>query len=89
MGRLLANAPLKFAPPEGVAFFEAFGWTVDRVDSLLHAAARYRRLSGLLRLFAWFPAADPRRLARARWSGVVQLTRPLARSAAREAHRDS
>jgi hypothetical protein len=75
MRGLLANAPLKFAPPEGVAFFEAFGWHVDKVESLLHAAARFRRLPGLLRLFAWIPPPDPRKLARARWSGIVQLTR--------------
>jgi methyltransferase (TIGR00027 family) len=76
MGRLLSNAPLKFAPADGVAFFEKLGWQVDKVESLLHAAARYNRLPGLLRLFAWFPAADPRRLAHARWSGIVRLVRP-------------
>lgn len=76
MAKLLRNAPLKFAPRDGVAFFENLGWRVDRVDSILHAAARYRRLPGLLRLFAWIPSADPRKLARARWSGVVQLEKP-------------
>src|SRR6266404_3330820 len=30
MGTHLVNAPLKFAPPSGVAFFEALGWRASR-----------------------------------------------------------
>jgi len=76
MGRHLASAPIKFASPDGVAYFEALGWRVGQVLSILHAAARLRRLPWFLRLFARFPEPDPRRLGRARWSAVVQLERP-------------
>ena len=75
MGAQLANAPMKFAPPNGVAYFEALGWQVDSVQSLLHAAARFRRLPWLFRIFAHLPETDPRNLGRARWSGVVELRR--------------
>jgi methyltransferase (TIGR00027 family) len=76
MGRHLASAPMKFGPSDGVAYFEALGWRVDQVHSIFHAAARLRRLPWFLRIFARFPQPDPRRLGRARWSGVVQLERP-------------
>jgi methyltransferase (TIGR00027 family) len=76
MGRHLASAPMKFAPPNGVAYFEALGWGVTQVHSIFHAARRFGRLPWFLRLFALLPEPDPRRLGRARWSGVVQLERP-------------
>jgi len=75
MGRYLTNAPMKFAPSNGVAYFEALGWQVAEVHSTLHAAARFRRLSWLLRLFARFPAPDPRNPGPWRWYGVVKLQR--------------
>jgi methyltransferase (TIGR00027 family) len=78
MGRHLASAPMKFAPPNGVAYFEALGWSVTQVHSIFHAARRLGRLPWFLRLFALLPEPDPRRLGRARWSGVVQLERPAA-----------
>jgi methyltransferase (TIGR00027 family) len=73
MGAHLANAPMKFAPLNGVAWFEDFGWSVTEVRSIFHAAARQRRLPLLLRLFAMFPEPDPRKLGSAPWSGVVVL----------------
>ena len=75
MGATLTNAPLKFAPENGVAFFEALGWRVAQVRSIFHAAVRYRRLPWFLRPFALLPKPNPRKLGRARWSGVVELTR--------------
>jgi methyltransferase (TIGR00027 family) len=75
MGAHLANAPMNFAPANGVAFFEALGWQVAEVHSQLHAAARFRRLPWFIRPFALLPEPDPRNLGKARWSGVVQLTR--------------
>ena len=78
MGRHLASAPMAFAPPEGVAYFEALGWSAGQVHSMLHSAARLRRLPWFLRLFALLPEADPRRLGRARWSAVVRLDRPTS-----------
>jgi hypothetical protein len=41
----------------------------------MRAAAKFRRLPGMLRSFAKLPDADPRKLAAARWSGVVELER--------------
>jgi methyltransferase (TIGR00027 family) len=76
MGRHLANAPMAFAPPEGVAYFEALGWSAGQVHSIFHTAGRLRRLPWFLRLFALLPEPDPRNLARARWSAVVRLERP-------------
>ena len=75
MGAHLANAPVKFAPPSGVAYFEALGWRVAAVSSILHAAGRLRRLPWLLQLVSNLPEPNPRRLKHARWSGVVKLVR--------------
>jgi methyltransferase (TIGR00027 family) len=75
MGAHLANAPMKFAPPNGVAFFEAIGWKVVDVRSIMRAAAKFRRLPWILSLFAMLPDPDPRKLETARWSGVVELQR--------------
>ena len=75
MGGYLENAPMKFAPPNGVGFFEALGWRVSAVQSIFRAALCYRRLPFFLRLFALLPEPDPRKLGRARWSAVVELER--------------
>jgi hypothetical protein len=70
------RAPMKFAPSNGVAYFEALGWNVAAVHSTLHAAARYRRLPFLLRIFARFGEPDTRKPGQWRWYGVVKLKRP-------------
>jgi methyltransferase (TIGR00027 family) len=75
MGKHLANAPMKFAPSNGVAYFEALGWNVAEVHSTLHAAARFRRLPFLLRIFARFPEPDPRQPGKWRSYSVVKLQR--------------
>jgi methyltransferase (TIGR00027 family) len=75
MGTHLTNAPWKFAPPNGIAYFEALGWKVAEVRSVFDAAARYRRLPPLLRLMALLPKPDPRKPGSSRWSGVVLLGR--------------
>jgi methyltransferase (TIGR00027 family) len=72
----VANAPLQFAPPDGVAYFEALGWQVGNVQSIFRAAAKYKRLPMALRLYALLPDADPRNLGtRNLWAAVVQLQR--------------
>jgi methyltransferase (TIGR00027 family) len=76
MGSFLTDAPMKFASPDGVAWFEALGWSVGDVHSIFHAARRMRRLPWFLRPFSLLPQPDPRKLGRARWSAVVQLERP-------------
>lgn len=76
MGTELVNAPMKFAPAEGVAFFEAMGWKVQDVRSLMRGAVRLRRLPWFLRPFSLLPEPDPRRLGNARWSAVIRLASP-------------
>jgi methyltransferase (TIGR00027 family) len=75
MGQHLTNAPLKFAPANGVAFFEELGWQAREMPSVFREAARHRRLPFLLRLLALLPGPDPRNPRKARWSAVVRFER--------------
>jgi hypothetical protein len=75
LGRMLSNAPVKFAPPNGIAFFEDLGWKAREVCSLFHAAARFKRLPWYLRPFALVPGPNVRDLGNERWSGIVLLER--------------
>lgn len=75
MGAQLANAPMKFGPANGVAFFEDLGWRATQVQSVLRAALRFRRLPWTLKLFGFLPEPNPRSPGRAPWSAVVQLGR--------------
>lgn len=70
-----AAALFKFAPPEGVAFFEDLGWTVRDVQSIRRAAVRFRRAPLRLLPLALWPDPDPRRPGNARWFAVVRLER--------------
>jgi methyltransferase (TIGR00027 family) len=81
MGPQLANAPMKFGPANGVAFFEDLGWRATQVQSVLRAAARFRRLPWGLRLFGFLPEPNPRSPGRAPWSAVVQLGREASSQA--------
>jgi methyltransferase (TIGR00027 family) len=74
-GRFLGAAPMQFGPPEGVAFFEPFGWRAVEVHSKLQAAARLDRLGPLLKLAALLPEPEARRLGRRPWSGVCLFER--------------
>jgi O-methyltransferase involved in polyketide biosynthesis len=76
MGDRLRNAPMKFAPPDGVAFFEALGWKARDIRSIFRSAVEFRRVPAFLRLFSLFPEPDPRKPGNARWSAVVRLERP-------------
>jgi methyltransferase (TIGR00027 family) len=73
MGKLLGSAPFKFAPANGVAFFEPLGFQPHEVRSLFHEGARLKRVPFPMRLFAVFPPPDPRQPGNQRWSGVVRL----------------
>ena len=68
------NAPFKFAPENGVAFFEQLGWRTVEVQSLLVAAHRLRRLPILMRPVAWLPQPDPRHPRGKPFSAVALLT---------------
>lgn len=75
----LINAPMKFGPPDGVAFFEAMGWRALDVYSMFREASRFKRLPIYLRPFTLFPDPDPRRPGEKRpWAAVVRLERPGA-----------
>jgi methyltransferase (TIGR00027 family) len=76
MGRHLDNAPMKFAPPDGVAFFEALGgWKAREIHSIFRSALRFKRLPPLLRFFSFFPDPDPRKPGKGMWSAVVRFER--------------
>ena len=76
MGPQLANAPMKFGPANGIAFFEVLGWRATHVQSVLRAASRFRRLPWTLKLFAFLPEPNTRNPGRSPWSAVVQLMKP-------------
>lgn len=73
MGKMLGSAQFKFAPANGIAFFENLGWTPRELRSLFHEGARLKRLPLLMRPFALIPPPNPRALEKARWTGVAWL----------------
>ncbi|WP_310766950.1 class I SAM-dependent methyltransferase [Mycobacterium sp. Z3061] len=75
MDGLLQNAPFRFAPENGLAYFENLGWQVVEAESLFAAARRFHRLPMLMRAAAWLPQPDPRRPGRKPWSAVALLAR--------------
>ncbi len=68
------GAPLKFAPPEGPDFFSRIGWTPVHARSLLHTAARLKRLTFAMRLIALLPDSRGKQ-ANAPWGGVCVFRR--------------
>jgi len=76
--RMSANlnqaAPFKFAPREGPAFFAPCGWKAREVQSLLQNAARLKRLSWWMKLFALLPETEKSRRDRP-WSGICLLAK--------------
>jgi methyltransferase (TIGR00027 family) len=71
----LVNAPFKFAPPNGLAYFEALGWKPRVVRSLFREGSRLKRVPWYMRPFALLPEPDPRNLRDGRWSAVVRFER--------------
>jgi methyltransferase (TIGR00027 family) len=74
MAGMLQNAPFKFAPENGLAYFEDLGWRTLQVESLFMAANRFRRLPMFIRPGAWLPQPDPRHPGRRSWSAIALLT---------------
>jgi methyltransferase (TIGR00027 family) len=72
-----AGMPLKFAPREGPQFFLPHGWKALEACSLLHTAARLKRLPFWMRLLAWSPDSKGKKPDRP-WGGVVLLERTRA-----------
>jgi methyltransferase (TIGR00027 family) len=73
-GGIMQNAPFKFAPNNGLAYFEELGWKTADVESVVLAAYRFHRLPPWLRLLARLPQPDPRNPGSKRWNGVARLT---------------
>jgi methyltransferase (TIGR00027 family) len=71
---LMQSAPFKFAPANGLAFFEDLGWQAVEVESVFTVAHRVDRLPRWMRFLAWLPQPDPRKPGGKTWSGVVRLT---------------
>lgn len=64
-----AGSPLKFAPREGPDFFAAYGWKTVEARSVLHAAAKLKRLSFGMRLLSLLPDPAGRKPDKP-WGGV-------------------
>ena len=66
-----AGIPLKFAPQTGPEFFNRCGWKPEQVHSIMHAAAKIKRLPLFLRVVAMISPArfQPNRP----WSGVCLM----------------
>jgi methyltransferase (TIGR00027 family) len=69
-----ARTPLRFAPPEGPAFFEPSGWKAIEVHSLFKAAAKAKRIPLFLRLMAALPESSGRQGGRP-WGAVCVFDR--------------
>jgi methyltransferase (TIGR00027 family) len=74
MAGMLQNAPFKFAPENGLAYFENLGWRTVEAEALYLAARRLRRLPMVMRPWAWLPEPDPRHPGRRAWSATALLT---------------
>lgn len=74
MAGMRQNAPFKFAPENGVAFFEELGWRTLEFHSLLVVAHRLRRLPILMRPVALLPQPNPRHPGGRPFSAVALLT---------------
>jgi methyltransferase (TIGR00027 family) len=64
-----AGSPLKFAPREGPEFFAKCGWKLVEARSLLHTAAKLKRLSLGMRLISFLPDPAGRKPDKP-WGGV-------------------
>jgi len=73
-----ANAPPKFGPAEGPAFFEGHGWHPTDVRSMLKTAAGLYPLSLMMRFFSLFPESTGVQGNRP-WSGVALLEKNAGR----------
>ncbi|BBX61663.1 hypothetical protein MSAS_08370 [Mycobacterium saskatchewanense] len=74
MAGMLQNAPFKFAPENGLAYFESLGWRTVEVEALYLAARRFHRLPLAMRPLAWLPQPDPRHPGTRPWSATALLT---------------
>ena len=67
-----AGSPLTFAPRDGPEFFVPYGWKSAETRSMLHTAAKLKRLSFGMRLLSLFPDPAGRKPDKP-WGGVCVL----------------
>jgi methyltransferase (TIGR00027 family) len=77
LGTALGRAPVRFAPLDGIAYFERRGWTVEQVRPLGSEGVRLARVPRVFERFARSAHADPRSPGNQRWAAVVELARNL------------
>jgi methyltransferase (TIGR00027 family) len=70
---MLDSAPFKFAPADGVGYFENLGWTTLDAESTLLAAKRFHRLPATMWLVTYIPQPNPRKLGNMPWNAVIRL----------------
>jgi methyltransferase (TIGR00027 family) len=75
-----AGSPLKFAPREGPEFFARCGWKLVEARSLLHTAAKLKRLSLGMRLVSLLPDPAGRKPDKP-WGGVCVFENSTQQSA--------
>jgi methyltransferase (TIGR00027 family) len=68
------SAPFKFAPENGLTFFEDLGWRTVAAESVLEAAYRLHRLPIWMRPLAWLPKSDLRHPGNKPTSAVALFT---------------
>jgi methyltransferase (TIGR00027 family) len=68
------SAPFKFAPENGLTFFEDLGWRTVEAESVLEAAYRLHRLPIWMRPLVWLPKSDLRHPGNKPTSAVALLT---------------
>ncbi len=68
------SAPFKFAPENGLTFFEDLGWRTVEAESVLEAAYRLHRLPIWMRPLAWLPKTDLRHPGNKPTSAVALFT---------------
>jgi len=71
---LMQSAPFKFAPENGLAYFEDRGWQTVEVESVYSAAHRFHRLPLWMRVLGRASQPDPRAPGNKTWSAVARLT---------------
>jgi methyltransferase (TIGR00027 family) len=69
-----AGAPFLFAPADGAAFFDQYGWRAHESRSLMRTAGKLGRLPLSLRMLATLPEPSGD-VSERQWSAVVLLTR--------------
>jgi methyltransferase (TIGR00027 family) len=71
------NAPMRFAPAEGTAFFASFGWREVEFRSTLEESVRLGRTMRFARFYRFLARLSPRRKQEEirRMSGIVLLER--------------